>query len=202
MYEYSKFTPVQRAGRVDQRLAQGYPSHAPLHPVRDQPFYLLTVACYEHLSHMRAQDRRVQVLDALFEQFNLNGIEIRAWVVLPNHYHLLANVTSFDALGGLFRRVHGPTSRHWNQEDDRPGRRVWYRFTDRAIRSPRHYATTLNYIHYNPVKHGWAKSPYDWQESSVYWYLEHLGRDGLPDAWVRYPVRDYGRGWDDLEGAK
>ena len=194
MYEYRKLTPEQRAELVEQRLAHGYPPNSPPHPLRDQSFYLLTVTCYQHVSHMRTQSRRRQVLDALFEQFVTNGMETRAWVVLPNHYHLLAHVTAFSSLGGIFRLVHGPASRYWNQEDNRPGRRVWYRFTDRAIRSPRHCATTLNYIHYNPVKHGWAQSPYDWKESSVHWYLEHLGRDWLRDAWVRYPVRDYGRG--------
>ena len=198
MYEYRRLTPEQRAELVRQRLAQGYPSHSP-HPVRDEPFYLLTAACYQHVSHMRSHSRRKHVLDALFEQFVTHGLEIRAWVLLPNHYHLLANVPSFDALGRIFRRVHGPTARYWNQEEERTGRKVWYRFTDRAIRSPRHYVTTLNYIHYNPVRHGWADSPYDWEESSVHWYLEHFGRDWLRDSWVRYPILDYGRGWDDYE---
>jgi putative transposase len=199
MYEYRKLTPEQRAELVDQRLAQGHPPHSPPHTVRDEPIYLLAATCFEHLSHMQLQDRRTQVLDALFQLFLTNGVNIHAWVVLPNHYHLLAYVTAFSSLGGIFRLVHGPTARYWNQEYNHPGRRVWYRFTDRAIRSPRHYVTTLNYIHYNPVKHGWAQSPYDWEESSVYLYLEHLGHDWLRDAWVRYPVRDYGRGWEDFE---
>jgi putative transposase len=138
------------------------------------------------------------VLDALFEQFTVLGMDIRAWAVLSNHYHLLVQVIDFDALGGIFRSVHGPTARQWNLEDDALGRKVWYRFADRAIRSEGHYYTTLNYIHYNPVKHGGVQSPYDWAESSVHWYREHHGRDWLRDLWVRYPLRDYGRGWDDF----
>jgi putative transposase len=138
------------------------------------------------------------VLDILFEQLITNGVEVQAWVILPNHYHLLANVTDFRVLGGIFRLVHGPTARQWNLDDATPGRKVWYRFADRAIRSERHCYTTLNYIHFNPVKHGWAQSPYGWLESSVHWYLEHNGRDWLRDVWARYPVLDYGHGWDDL----
>jgi putative transposase len=197
MYEYRKLTQEQRAELVQQRRARGFPPHSPPHPVRDQPFYLLTATCYGHACHMQAQCRHQQVLDALFERFITSGMEIRAWVVLPNHYHLLGHVTDFDALGGIFRSVHGPASRQWNLEDTVPGRKVWYRFSDRAIRSERHYYTTLNYIHFNPVKHGWVRSPYDWAESSVHWYLEHYGREWLRDLWTRYPVRDYGRGWDD-----
>jgi putative transposase len=197
MYDYHKLTPEQRAQLIQERLAKGYPPHSPPHPVRDQPFYLLTATCYEHARHMSASNRRRQVLDALFEQFVSSGTEIRAWVILPNHYHMLAHVTDFDALGSTFRFVHGPTSRQWNLEDSTPGRKVWYRFSDRAIRSERHYYTTLNYIHFNPVKHGWVESPYDWMESSVHWYLEHFGREWLRDSWQRYPVRDYGHGWDE-----
>jgi len=128
----------------------------------------------------------------------MRGDEIVAWVVLPNHYHLLARVTDVPALSRIFRAVHGRLSRQWNLEDHAVGRKVWYCYSDRAIRSEGHYYTTLNYIHYNPVKHGWSLSPYDWPHSSVSWYLEHEGREWLQDLWTAYPVREYGRGWDDF----
>lgn len=198
MYEYRKLTPEQRAEVVRERRARGFPPHSPPHPVHVQPYYLLTATCYEHARHMQAETRRRQLLEMLFETFTLADMQTQAWAILPNHYHLLVYVVDFDTLGGLFRAVHGPTSRQWNLEDSTPGRKVWYRFTDRAMRSERHYYTTLNYIHYNPVKHGWAKSPYDWAESSVHWYLAHRGREWLQDLWRQYPVREYGKGWDDI----
>jgi putative transposase len=198
MYEYRQLTPEQRVELVQERLKRGYPPHSPPHPVRDQEFYLLTATCYEHRPIIRTPERRRQVLDSLFELFITNGMEVRAWAVLLNHYHLLVHVSEFALLGGIFRATHGPTSRQWNMEDTALGRKVWYHFTDRAIRSERHYYTTLNYIHYNPIKHRLVKSPYDWQESSVHWYLEHQGREWLRDVWRCYPVRDYGCGWDDI----
>lgn len=198
MYEYRRLTSEQRKQLVKDRLARGSPPHSPPHPVRLKTCYLLTAACYEHECHMGSEKRRRQLLDKLFEQFISAGMEIRAWVILPNHYHLLANISNFDQLGHLFHLVHGQTSHQWNAEDCSVGRRVWYRYTDRAIRSEAHYYATLNYLHYNPVKHGWAKSPYDWAESSVHWYLEHFGREWLRDGWCRFPVRQYGKGWDDI----
>ena len=66
------------------------------------------------------------------------------------------------------------------------------------MRSKGHYCTTLNYIHYNPVKHGQVASPYDWEWNSVHWYLEHYGREWLRDLWRKYPLRDYGKSWDDI----
>jgi len=198
MYEYRRLTPQQRKDLIAERLQRGFPPHSPPHPVREHDMYLLTAACYEHTHHMQDQTRHRQVLDALFEQFVSVGMEIRAWVVLPNHYHLLVKVAEFAALSRCFSHVHGPTARQWNREEGTAGRKVWYRFSDRGIRSEGHYFTTLNYIHNNPVKHGCAQSPYEWAESSVHWYLGHFGREWLRDLWASYPLRAYGEGWDEL----
>jgi len=179
-------------------LARGYPPHQPPHPVREQTFYLLTATCYEHRPHIHTPERRHTVLNKLFEQFIQNGMDIHGWVVLTNHYHILVYVHNFDALTNIFQQVHGSTSFTWNGEDNCRGRKVWYRYSDRAMRSERHYYTTLNYIHYNPVKHGLVTSPYDWLWSSVHWYLKYHGREWLRDLWRSYPVRDYGKSWDDI----
>ena len=196
MYEYRKLSPEERQALVEARRKRGFPPHSPPHPHQDAEYYLLTATCFEHRERMPDSQRWGQALDLLFMHSMLRGIEIRAWVVLPNHYHLLAYVPDFEDVGDMFRRVHGPTAVEWNRADGTVGEKVWYRFTDRAIRSKRHYYTTLNYIHYNPVKHHCVTSPYAWEESSVGWYLEHYGRGWLRDLWVMYPLRAYGEGWD------
>ncbi|MDM9379953.1 transposase [Chlorogloeopsis sp. ULAP01] len=191
-------------------MSKGYPHHSPPHPVKDKSFYLLMVACYEHKHHMQSESRRQQLLNMIFDRFGSSGneesstkalttnIKICAWVVLPNHYYLLVHLVNFNVLSELFRGIHGFTARQWNLEDNITQRKIWYRWSDRAIRSERHYYTTLNYIHYNPVKHGFVKSPYDWVESSVHWYLKAQGRQWLRDSWVQYPVQDYGSDWDNF----
>ncbi|MDB9375255.1 transposase [Nodularia sphaerocarpa] len=210
MYKYRKLTPEQKAELVEYRLSRGYPPHSPPHLIRGQQFYLLTAACYEHQHYMQSESRRQQLLNMIFDRFGAiendhesaealsTNLTICAWVILPNHYHLLIQVLNFDVLGGLFRRIHGALSRQWNQEDNITGRKIWYSWSDRAIRSERHYYTTLNYIHYNPVKHNLVKSPYDWVQSSVHWYLQAQGRQWLRDSWVQYPVKGYGKDWDNF----
>jgi putative transposase len=199
-YEYRQLTREKRAELLKQRLAAGHPPHSPPHPDSDQALYLLTAACYHHQNHMTKPERRSALLEARLELHSTANSELVAWVILPNHYHLLARVADPASLGHMFQTVHGRLSRQWNLEDDTPRRKVWYCYSDRAIRSERHYYTTLNYIHYNPVKHGWCESPYDWTHSSVMLFLERYGREWLQDLWVRYPVRQYGRGWDDFPG--
>lgn len=198
MYEYQKLTPKQKAELVQQRLQNGYPLHSPPHPVLNQPFYLITAACYQHKPRLNSPQRRQELLDQLFEKFINEGIAILAWVVLPNHYHLLTETVDFQWLSQQLRLIHGRFAYQWNKEDKLTGK-LWCSYSDRAIRSERHYYTTLNYLHYNPVKHDWVKSPYDWQESSVHWYLKERGQEWLRSCWVEYPVRDYGKGWDMME---
>jgi putative transposase len=196
MYEYSRLTQQERAALVRERLQLGSPSHSPPHRMEEASCYLLTAACYRHQQIVNSDERRGQLLDLLFERFILAGVEIRAWVILPNHYHLIVRLAERVEIGGVLKLVHGPTARRWNQDDGTTGREVWYRYSDRAMRSERHYLTTLNYIHFNPVKHGWARSVYDWPASSVHWYLEHCGREWLRNTWRECPLREYGRDWD------
>ena len=197
MYLYRCLRPEERQELVEERLRRGFPPHRPPHPEREAVYYLLTAACYEHRHLLTTVDRRKQLLDKLFEQCVQHGIELRAWVVLPNHYHVLALVPDFGALPEVFRRVHGATSRQWNLEDNTPGRKVWYQYADRAVRSERHYWATVNYIHHNPVKHGYVLLAKEWEVSSIHWYWHYFGEQRLKEWWDSFPIGDYGRGWDD-----
>ncbi len=107
-------------------------------------------------------------------------------------------VKSLNDVSAALKQLHGTTSREWNLADGLTGkRRVWYKFTDRLIRDEKHFFTALNYIHYNPVKHGYASDPYEWLWSSVHNYLDTQGREWLREKWRANPPGDFGKGWDD-----
>lgn len=198
MYEYRKLNIEERQAIVQERLSKGHPRHQPPHLIRDRGTYLISAACYKHQPYIHSVERRNTILDQLLLQISNRDFIVFAWVVLLNHYHLLLQIPDFSYLGDMLRLIHGRTARSWNLEDQSSGRKVWYRYSDRMIRSERHYFTTLNYIHYNPVRHGLVSSPYDWEWSSVHWYLAEHGRSWLQDAWLRYPLKDYGSGWDEI----
>lgn len=195
-YEYRRMTPEQREEVVRLRATRGYPLHAPPHPLNEKTYYLLTAANFEHRHLMASAERRAEFQKFILEKFQEAGVEINAWVFLANHYHLLTYVPIFPKLSLLFNRLHGATSHQWNLEDNQVGRKVWYKFNDRMIRSEGHYFTTLNYIHYNPVRHGYTKRMDEWEWSSFHWYLEEMGRDWLVEIWKKYPLKNYGDKWD------
>jgi len=137
-----------------------------------------------------------------FEYLLIGGLaekewaKVCAWVVLPNHYHVLVSV-DLHLFSGWIRRVHNGTATEWNRVDRIPGRKVWHRFSDRLIRSDRHYWASVNYIHGNPVKHGHVGKAEDWPCSSIHRYLDDIGKEELMDMVKQYPVDDYGKGWDE-----
>jgi putative transposase len=221
-YEYRKITPEEREDVLRQRRERGYPLHAPPHPFRQAGYYLITAANFEHAPIMRAPERRTEFESRLLEAMNDIRADAVGWVILPNHYHILVGVESLDQVSAALKQLHGSTSREWNLADGQTGkRRVWYKFSDRRIRSndrshdlrryrgsdrsddlsrdynEAHFYRALNYIHYNPVKHGYVTDPYDWPWLSLSNYLEAHGREWLREKWKTCPPGDFGKGWDD-----
>jgi len=123
--------------------------------------------------------------------------QLHAWVILPNHYHFLATTGEPMILLAALGKMHGRTSFRWNNEDGRRGRKVWYNAAETAMKSERHFWATLNYIHHNPIKHGYAEKWQDWPFSSASSFLDRCGQVEALRLWKEYPVDEYGKGWDD-----
>ena len=93
-------------------------------------------------------------------------------------------------------KFHGRQSYLWNGEENCRGRKVWYNAVDRYIRSERHFWATMNYIHHNPVHHEYVKHWHEWPFSSSIDFLEKMGKEKAAEIWKKYPLFDYGKGWD------
>jgi putative transposase len=195
-YEYRKLSQIDRQEVLRKRKMLGYPLHAPPHPYRWEGYYLLSAANYEHASIMEAPERRTEFENLLLTAFKECKAEVIGWVILPNHYHILVDVETLDLVSTVLKQVHGGTGRRWNSDDGLTHqRRVWYKFSDRLIRNEAHFYKTLNYIHYNPVKHGYTSDAYQWPWSSLHIFYEEYGRDWLREKWKAYPPTDFGKGW-------
>lgn len=160
---------------------------------------MITAAIFEHKPIMKSPERLTEFETRLLDALREIADDLIAWVILPTHYHCLACVHSLDHISAALKQLHGTTSREWNIEDKLTGkRRIWYKFADTYIRNDGQLQTAFNYIHYNPVKHGYVRDPYDWQWSSLSLYYEDKGKGWLRENWKSYaPPVDFGNGWDD-----
>ena len=121
---------------------------------------------------------------------------IYAWCILPNHYHLLIRTDSVKELRHELGRFHGRSSHDWNGEDAARGRKPWHNCFERLIKSERHFWASLNYVHHNPVHHGYVRRWQDWPWSSAEEFLEQVGSERAAEIWKQYPILDYGKKWD------
>jgi putative transposase len=194
-YLWRKLTQAQRAEILLHRQRLSRPWHRPPHFHTGIRHYILTAACYEHRPHIGLSPERM----TSFAETLLNALPDApvAWCVLPNHYHLLIRSGDLKGLVQLLGRLHGRTSFQWNRDESIPGRKVWHGTSDRAIRDSGHFWATLNYIHHNPVRHGYAEAWQDWPWSSASDYLSKVGKKQAETVWKDYPILEYGKGWDD-----
>ena len=197
MYDYRKMTPAQRAEIVKQRRARLRPWHSPPHGTTNGDGYLITATCFEHKSVIGKNPARMTVCEEeVLSRVHKFCTEVHAWCVLPNHYHLLATTIRLKELVKELGRFHGRSSFAWNDEDTCRGRKVWHRCFDRAIRSERHFWATVNYIHHNPIYHGYVEKWQHWPWSSAAAFLQNVGRAEAERIWAEYPILDYGSKWD------
>ena len=133
---------------------------------------------------------------ALLEIFAGFAQSTVAWCVLPNHYHALVQTDNVLRLLHELGKLHGRTSHAWNGEEGTRGRKVFFRATERAMRSERHFWATVNYIHNNPVHHRYVLLWTEWPWGNAREFLEVMGRKEAKRIWKAYPLRDYGAKWD------
>jgi len=199
MYNWRHMTPAQRAEVLRLRQRLGQPWHGPPHGM-EKRWQHISAACYEHQPILGASPDRMSA----FEKDLLCVLApvsegVSAWCVLPNHYHLLLQCINLPAVRKALGTLHGRTSHDWNVEDGMQGRTCWHRCLLKAVKSESHRWATLNYIHHNPVHHGYAGRWMDWPFSSAERYLVVVGRDFAEKMWKDYPLFDFGKGWDEQE---
>ena len=196
MYAYRQITEEQQQEVLAYRRLMQFPLHEPPHFERDNALYLLTASNFEHKQVMAQEERRTALLERLLTGLHEDcSADVFAWVILPNHYHILARV-DLPVFATWIGKLHNATSTKWNREDKTPGRTVWYRFSDRGIRNERHFWATVNYIHFNPVKHGYVEHIDTWKCSSIHSYIAEHGYEAVIQLDKNYPLYDYGKNWD------
>jgi REP-associated tyrosine transposase len=120
---------------------------------------------------------------------NTHPFVVVAMVVLPEHLHAIWRLPLGDTdyplrwsqiKAGFSRRLekneHIRASRRAKRE-----RGIWQRrYWEHQIRDQDDLARHVDYIHYNPVKHGWVRQAVDWPHSTLHGYIE---RGLLPQDW-------------------
>ena len=114
---------------------------------------------------------------------------INAWVVLPEHIHAVWTLPAGDAnYSGRWRSIKAYFSRELdkiiqNAQRNTKGEYAFWqrRFWEHTLRNDADYARHIDYIHFNPVKHGHVKNVGDWPYSSFHRFV---GQNLYPLDWA------------------
>jgi putative transposase len=99
-----------------------------------------------------------------------------AFVLLPDHYHTLWRLPTGDSNYSMrWRLVKHGVSRRLGEKN------LWQaRYWEHLIRDEADFERHADYIHFNPVKHGYVGDPSLWPHSSFARYVE---RGDYPRGW-------------------
>jgi putative transposase len=123
----------------------------------------LTIVCKDH-EPLLASESRKQLVLAEIRALQVASIwKVHAWVILDDHLHLLIGACAdFSAAVGALKRQVLSRLRL---------KSIWQpRFFDHVIRDEDDLRAHLDYIHFNPRKHGHVTDPaeYAWSSFSTF----------------------------------
>lgn len=139
--------------------------------------YFFTVVTYRRQPLFKCK-KNIEMLRLAFRETKAAyPFEIDAMVVLPDHLHCLWRLPKTDSdYSTRWRVIKSRFTRRAPDElkfcnnpsrSSKGERPIWQRrFWEHAIRNEDDYQKHLDYIHYNPVKHGLCAMARDWPYSS------------------------------------
>jgi putative transposase len=123
--------------------------------------HFVTFSCVRKrpiLGSPEARDKFLEILEQTRVKYQFH---ILAYVVMPNHVHLLVTEPGVSLLGTSIQVIKQRFSRTCIEED------VWEpRYHDFNVKTPEKRKEKLKYIHRNPVKAHLVAEPDEWRWSS------------------------------------
>jgi putative transposase len=105
-------------------------------------------------------------------KFNSGRYQLFAWVIMPNHVHVLLQPKpswSVAEIVGSWKKFTARRICEYRRASGNVTLPVWHReYWDRYIRNEAHFGRVLDYIHTNPVKAGLVSRPEDFRWSSAF----------------------------------
>ncbi|MEZ5704047.1 MAG: transposase [Burkholderiaceae bacterium] len=140
----------------------------------------LSVPGYPHHVIQRGNNRqaifladadRQRMRDLLIDHSVRNGVAVHAYVLMDNHFHLLATPESEAALPAMMQSVGRSYVRYFNDRAGRTGTLWEGRYRSTVIEAKRHLLACMAYLDLNPVRAGLVHAPQDFPWSSHAHYV-------------------------------
>jgi putative transposase len=142
--------------------------------------HYVTFSCYQRLPHLRTVEAR-ELFERSLEAMRIRyGFRVMAYVVMPEHVHLLLDEPKVGTLATAMQALKLSVA---VQRKERP---FWQRrYYDFNVWSEEKIIEKRRYIHRNPVARGLVASPMDWKWSSFrHWMYGETGTVEIESDWT------------------
>jgi putative transposase len=130
--------------------------------------HYVTFSCYRRLPYLATPHARSTFEEVLEITRRRHNLWINAYVVMPEHVHLLISEPESSLLAMTLKALKQESARRLKSSEDA---HFWQaRYYDFNVYSEKKRAEKVDYIHRNPVKRGLANEPEDWPWSSARHY--------------------------------
>ena len=167
--------------------------------------FFFTVVTYRRQRFLTDALLRTVLRNAIETTRNQYPFVINAWVLLPDHLHCIwtlpENDHDYSKRWGIIKARFSKQAKEylhqesWLSTSKQKHREstIWQRrFWEHQIRDEQDYQNHMDYIHYNPIKHGLVKHVSDWPYSTFH---RHVKIGVYPEDWSRdieLPNNKYG----------
>ncbi|GAX61831.1 transposase and inactivated derivatives [Candidatus Scalindua japonica] len=155
--------------------------------------FFFTVVTFNRQRFLTQLESRNILHEVINEVKRKYPFKIDSWVLLPEHLHCIWSLpegdSDFSKRWGLIKAWFSKRTKgflykdEWMTNSKRKYREstIWQRrFWEHMVRDEDDFNKHMNYVHFNPVKHGLVKSVNDWPYSTFH----RCVRDGLyPPDW-------------------
>jgi len=146
--------------------------------------YFFTIVTFKRKNLFHHSENVGLLKEAFKYIIKRHPFQMDAYVFLPDHIHFIMRLLeNDDDFSTRIRLVKSYFSRYCDQQykqDPSVSRKkkqeqaIWQRrFWEHLISDESDYEKHVEYIHYNPVKHGLAKAPHQWPHSSFHRYVQN-----------------------------
>ena len=144
--------------RLPRLTLAGYPHHV-IQRGNNRQAIFATVADYQHL------------LELLEENAKKFEVDVHAYVLMTNHFHLLATPQTDTGLPLLMQAVGRSYVRYFNDRQSRSGSLWEGRYRSTLIETDRYLLACMAYIDLNPVRAGLVNEAHEYAWSSHGFYV-------------------------------
>ena len=130
--------------------------------------HFITFSCYRRQPFLQTETTKDTTQRILEQTRKQQGLRIAAYVLMPEHIHLLTNEPATGTIASFLQIFKQLTSRELKPTGQK---QLWQRrYYDFNVQSPEKRTEKIHYIHRNPVTRGLVSSPEDYRWSSFNHY--------------------------------